>query len=218
VDPVTASALAAGGGQLLGGVYSNWLAGQESKRARQFSERMAGSAWQRQVVDMRLAGVNPAVAFSHGGSGAAMPAAPTAQFDNPVGGAVSSAVQAAGMRKQLQLLDAQIFKTQEEGASARADAVVKHRGSLLDAAKWSYYMNNDGTPKPALKALLDAELTANVSSSARSVSEAELARFSVPERKAIAQLFEQVGGGGKAFQLLMPLLLNMSQGYARGRF
>jgi len=127
-------------------------------------------------------------------------------------------VQAAGMRKQLQLLDAQIFKTTEEGNSARADAAVKHRGQLLDAAKWSYYMNPDGTPKPPLKALLDAELTSNVSSSARSVSEAQLAAFSVPEREAITKLFQQVGSSGKAFQLLMPLLLNMSQGYARGRF
>jgi len=212
-----ASALAAGGGQLLGGMYSNWMAGAESKRARQFSERMAGSAWQRQMVDMRLAGVNPAVAFSHGG--AAMPSAPTASFDNPVGGAVGSAVQAAGMRKQLELLDAQIEKTRSEGQSAGFDAVMKHRATLLDAEKWSYYMDpQTGNAKAPLRALMDAEFQANVANSARSLSEAELAQLSIPERKAIARLFEQVGGGGKAFQLLMPLLLNISQGYARGRF
>jgi len=216
LDPITTSAIIAGGGQLLGGVYSNWLGGTESRRARQFSERMAGSAWQRQMVDMRLAGVNPAVAFSHGG--AAMPSAPTAQFDNPVGGAVSSAVQAAGMRKQLELLDAQILKTSAEAQGARADSAVKQVDAEMANAKWDYYFDGVGAPRGALKALLDAEFNSNVASSARSISEAELARFSIPERKAIAQLFEQVGGGGKAVQLLMPLLLNMSQGYARGRF
>jgi len=216
MDPITASTLAAGGISLAGGLASNWLAGAESKRARQFSERMAGTAWQRAVVDMRAAGVNPAVAYSRGP--AAMPSAPTASFDNPAAGAVSSAIQAAGMRKNLELLDAQIAKTRSEGDSARVDAVIKHREGLMDAQKWSYYMNNDGTAKAPLAALMEAEFQSNVANSARSISEAQLAKFSVPERQAIAKLFEQVGSSGKAFQMLLPLLMNMSQGYARGRY
>jgi hypothetical protein len=60
--------------------------------------------------------------------------------------------------------------------------------------------------KQPLLDMLNAEVQTSKASGARSMSEAELARFSIPERKAISELFERTGEGGKAAQLLLPLL------------
>ena len=48
-----------------------------------------------------------------------------------------------------------------------------------------------------------------MANSARSISESELSALSVPERRAMAELFETIGEGGKGAQLFMPLLLRL---------
>lgn len=105
MDPVSASMLAAGGMSLAGGLWSNISNLGESKRARQFAERMSGSAYQRAVVDMRLAGINPMLAFSQGG--ASTPGAPMASVDDAVGPAVASAMHARRLSEEVKLMKQQ---------------------------------------------------------------------------------------------------------------
>lgn len=56
---------------------SNAFSASEAQKSRDFSERMSSSAYQRAMIDMRAAGLNPALAISQGG--ASTPSSASAQ-------------------------------------------------------------------------------------------------------------------------------------------
>lgn len=94
-----------------------------------FQERMSGTAYQRAVHDMRLAGINPMLAYMQGGAsspGGAMP-----QVQDVISPAVNSAMSGLRLRAELksaklqqELLRAQAFKTEQEGYKARSEAAA----------------------------------------------------------------------------------------------
>lgn len=74
-----------------------------------FQERMSGTSYQRATEDMRLAGINPMLAYAQGGAstpggGAASGAAATVQ--DVVGPAVASAQHARRLNSELKSMDA----------------------------------------------------------------------------------------------------------------
>lgn len=102
-------AVIAAGAGIIGGIWSNAANAREARRNREFQERMSSSAHQREVADLRRAGINP---MMRGMGGSSTPSGDRAEVRDPVGPAVSSAVM---MRAQLGLVKAQ---TEREFASA----------------------------------------------------------------------------------------------------
>lgn len=85
--------IAAGAMSLAGGLMGNSSSAKESKRNRDWQEYMSNTAHQRQVADLKAAGLNPMLSVM-GGSGAATPSGGIAAQANPAEGAAQKIQQA----------------------------------------------------------------------------------------------------------------------------
>jgi len=89
-----------------------------------FQERMSGTAYQRAVSDMRLAGINPMLAYQQGG--ASTPGGASAEMKSELGAGVSSAVASSRVAAELRAINASVGKTEAETAN------LHRQGTILD--------------------------------------------------------------------------------------
>lgn len=118
-----AGPLIGGIGSLLGGEEQQEASFAQAQAMMDFQERMSNTAHQREVKDLREAGLNPILSTRHGG--ASTPSGAMGTAVNFVGDAVktgvSTAMQQAMNEGQLEVMKEQAIKTREEQEKTRQE-------------------------------------------------------------------------------------------------
>lgn len=190
---------------LVGGILGNNSAKKEAERNRQFQERMARNAHTYEVEDLKRAGLNP-ILSGLGGSGASTPAGAVANVKDPINPAISTALQSAMNRGQLDLLKEQTKKTEAESSTAKTAAANAWKTNNL---MWDEPMSQiqkkiqSGTANPAelgmwtdytIKLQTAKNLTANSALAEQQLRNAQQQeRLNLPEE----QFNQQTGNSAK---------------------
>ena len=164
-EPATMAAAIAGGTALLGGILGNQASAANTAAANaqsaantasanranlqiarentQFQERMSSTAYQRAMQDMKIAGLNPMLAYQQGGAGtpsgstATMQAAPVQRpdYQDPLAPAVSGALDAYNKTALLRQAESQLGINQANSTADIAMKAAQTAATVTSAAK-----------------------------------------------------------------------------------
>lgn len=114
-----AATMAMIGGQVGGAFATNAMSADQARKNRAFQERMSSTAHQREVADLKAAGLNPILSAL--GSGASSPGGSMATLENPMEGMAATAqaanqlkLQAVKQKEEIDLIKSQKIKTDTE--------------------------------------------------------------------------------------------------------
>jgi len=167
MDPLTAGLA---GGNIIGGLWANRMNEIEGQRNRDFQSNMSSSAHQREVIDLKAAGLNPIL--SAGGGGSSTPSGAMPQYKNPFSEGASTALQGTLQKAQVDLIRDQQDKTRSDTAVVNAslpgvvaDSTAKQQALQLqqleigkqEVLKYLYGKGGDVLKKldPAISKLLN---------------------------------------------------------------
>lgn len=154
MDPVIGAAAIKGGGDMISSALGLW----QAQKQMNFQERMSNTAHQREVRDLRAAGLNPILSAKLGGASAP----PGAQAALPnFGEAANSALAAMQAASNIKLQGAQARNLDADSASKEVDARVAQRTEMeqIDSVREQLYkLRNDADLSVSQRNKVESEI------------------------------------------------------------
>lgn len=207
MGPATGALIGAGIsalGSLFGGSSANSARAEEARRQRRWEERMSNTAHQREVNDLKAAGLNPYISATKG-SGASTPSASVPNVQDTITPAINAGLSALTARAQAMKTMAETNQINIESKARveilKANALIGASRQSMTALESTLAQNTFEERQKAIRAgykyavasvdpslrLLDANLDLTT-------ARAAIENLNIPESKALAAFWKSPAG------------------------
>jgi len=204
-------------------LFTNAASARAAERNRQFQERMSSTAHQREVLDLRRAGINPALRQM---SGASTPSGEMPSYESPGAAGVASALQAKLLEAQIGEIRARTALTTENTqtvAEMRDPQIAIARQTLsklesetdLTDVQRSRAMQELRDLLPLMLERARKEIDLTVSSARAAQAKAVLDELAQSGAVNEAQFNEFIGSGGPLTRFVVEMIRMLRTGGRR---